>query len=193
MYCTNCGNEIAEGNQFCAFCGEPVLKFENSEKMQAENIQSTVSENKKAKRDTTIKRDNGNVGPKKKKRKRASTIEKTLSEYISFGGRMSNGKFWVRLIVVLILEMIFIFAFPEDFLTSVIGIIIWAIFFIVSFSSVLRRLHDTGRSGAYFLLLFVPIVNILLLIWLIQDGQPYTNQYGPDPKGRELKEFATYK
>ena len=25
---------------------------------------------------------------------------------------------------------------------------------------------------------------ILLLVWLCRDGEPTTNQYGPDPKGR---------
>jgi uncharacterized membrane protein YhaH (DUF805 family) len=45
-----------------------------------------------------------------------------------------------------------------------------------------RRMHDLGRSGGWVLFLFVlPIV-----VWLMAlfDGQPMTNKYGPDPKGR---------
>ena len=41
-----------------------------------------------------------------------------------------------------------------------------------------RRMHDTGRSGWW---LLVPLAN---LIFLIEDGTPGPNQYGPDPKGR---------
>ena len=45
-----------------------------------------------------------------------------------------------------------------------------------------RRLHDIGRGKWWVLFFFIiPIVGwILALI----DGQPITNKYGPDPKGR---------
>ena len=46
-----------------------------------------------------------------------------------------------------------------------------------------RRLHDTGRSGAWYLLILVPIIGaIFLIVWFCQDSQPDTNQYGPCPK-----------
>lgn len=46
-----------------------------------------------------------------------------------------------------------------------------------------RRLHDTGRSGWWMLLAIVPLVNILLLVFFIQEGATGPNEYGPDPKG----------
>lgn len=49
-----------------------------------------------------------------------------------------------------------------------------------------RRLHDTGRSGWWQLLVFIPIVNffawIVLLIFYCQDSQAGDNQYGRNPK-----------
>jgi uncharacterized membrane protein YhaH (DUF805 family) len=46
-----------------------------------------------------------------------------------------------------------------------------------------RRLHDTGRSGWWFLLVFLPIVgSIVLIVFLCLDGQPGENAYGPNPK-----------
>ena len=55
-----------------------------------------------------------------------------------------------------------------------------------------RRLHDSGRSGAYLLFAFVPVVGfIFLLIWLIQDGTPGENVYGPDPKGASARQAYT--
>ncbi len=46
-----------------------------------------------------------------------------------------------------------------------------------------RRLHDIGRSGAYLLIGFVPVVGwIFLLIWSLQDGDPGDNRYGESPK-----------
>ena len=49
-----------------------------------------------------------------------------------------------------------------------------------------RRLHDTGRSGAWMLLSLVPIVNyvgwIVLLVFDCLDSEQGPNQYGPNPK-----------
>ena len=47
-----------------------------------------------------------------------------------------------------------------------------------------RRLHDTGRSGKWYLVTFVPYIGgLILMILLAVDGDRGPNQYGPDPKG----------
>jgi len=49
-----------------------------------------------------------------------------------------------------------------------------------------RRLHDTGRSGWNLLLVLIPIVGpIIFLIFLCQDSEPGSNQYGCNPKGEQ--------
>lgn len=46
-----------------------------------------------------------------------------------------------------------------------------------------RRLHDIGKSGWYYLLILIPIVGaIVLIVWWCQDGKIGRNQYGEDPK-----------
>jgi uncharacterized membrane protein YhaH (DUF805 family) len=46
-----------------------------------------------------------------------------------------------------------------------------------------RRLHDGGHSGWWLLLIFVPFVGALfLLIFMLQDGLPGQNKWGPNPK-----------
>jgi uncharacterized membrane protein YhaH (DUF805 family) len=48
----------------------------------------------------------------------------------------------------------------------------------------IRRLHDTNRSGWWLLISFVPCIGwIVMLVFTVQDSQPGTNQYGPNPKG----------
>lgn len=43
-----------------------------------------------------------------------------------------------------------------------------------------KRCHDRGNSGWY---MFVPFY----LLWMcLGDGEEYENDYGPDPKGRDL-------
>jgi len=46
-----------------------------------------------------------------------------------------------------------------------------------------RRLHDVGKSGWFWLLVLIPIVGwIWLLVLLCTEGDPGSNQYGPNPK-----------
>jgi uncharacterized membrane protein YhaH (DUF805 family) len=45
-----------------------------------------------------------------------------------------------------------------------------------------RRLHDTGRSGWWLLLALVPLVQLILIWWYIQDSEAGTNKWGANPK-----------
>lgn len=47
-----------------------------------------------------------------------------------------------------------------------------------------RRIHDTNRSAWWLLLGLIPLVNLVLLFFFVQDGTPGQNRFGPDPKGR---------
>lgn len=44
-----------------------------------------------------------------------------------------------------------------------------------------RRLHDSGRSGWWLLLLLVPIGSLFVTVFLAFPSTPNTNQYGPVP------------
>jgi uncharacterized membrane protein YhaH (DUF805 family) len=47
-----------------------------------------------------------------------------------------------------------------------------------------RRLHDTGRNGWWLLVNLVPVLGaIIFLYFMVIDGDPETNEYGPSPKG----------
>jgi uncharacterized membrane protein YhaH (DUF805 family) len=58
----------------------------------------------------------------------------------------------------------------------------------------IRRLHDYGKSGWWFLLSVIPFVNLIgifvLIYFYVQDSQPGENQYGPNPKEQGLEELA---
>lgn len=46
-----------------------------------------------------------------------------------------------------------------------------------------RRLHDTGRTGWWLLIGFIPLIGaIVLIVFFVLDSQPGTNAYGPNPK-----------
>ena len=57
-----------------------------------------------------------------------------------------------------------------------------------SIAVVVRRLHDTGRSGAYFFICLVPVIGlVLLIVALAARGTPGPNPYGPVPVGFDLE------
>ena len=63
------------------------------------------------------------------------------------------------------------------------------IFLIPNIAVTVRRIHDTGRSGTYFFMYFIPIVGpFFILYFCICDSEEQTNEYGPSPKYIELKD-----
>ena len=47
----------------------------------------------------------------------------------------------------------------------------------------IRRLHDIGKSGWWYLLALIPLIGtIILLVWCAREGDYGDNAYGPDPK-----------
>ena len=50
-------------------------------------------------------------------------------------------------------------------------------------SAAARRLHDTGRSGKWYFIGFVPYIGgFILLLLLVVDSQKEANQWGPATK-----------
>jgi len=55
--------------------------------------------------------------------------------------------------------------------------------FIPSLADVVRRLHDVGKSGLMYLILFVPLIGaIWILVLLLKDSEVGDNKYGLNPK-----------
>jgi uncharacterized membrane protein YhaH (DUF805 family) len=51
-----------------------------------------------------------------------------------------------------------------------------------SIAAVVRRLHDTGKSGLLALLMLIPIIGaIILIVMCIPEGDTAANEYGPPP------------
>jgi uncharacterized membrane protein YhaH (DUF805 family) len=64
-------------------------------------------------------------------------------------------------------------------------IIVGLVFFLPSLAVLVRRLHDTGRSGWWYFISLVPGASIVLFVFAVLEGEPHDNQYGPDPKAGE--------
>ena len=67
--------------------------------------------------------------------------------------------------------------------------------FIPSIAVTVRRLQDTGKSGWYYLVTFIPYIgSIWLFILTVLEGDNGSNKFGPDPKGNydEINEIGKH-
>ena len=108
---------------------------------------------------------------------------KAVKKYAVFSGRAHRREYWSFVLIN------FIIMFLLEFFEGVIwdARIIYGIysFFITlpSLAVLVRRLHDTDRSGWWALMLLIPVIGFLvILIFTIQDGSPGVNRYGHIPK-----------
>jgi len=110
-----------------------------------------------------------------------------LKNYAKFAGRAGRTEFWVFILINLVIEIVLGLIDNKLGLVSSTGYGVFSgIFslavFLPSIAVTVRRLHDTNRSGLWYLLIFVPIIGtIALIIFLVQEGHPGMNQYGPSP------------
>jgi uncharacterized membrane protein YhaH (DUF805 family) len=116
----------------------------------------------------------------------------------SFDGRIgrlrylaySVGMIFLLMLVMIPLVGVSALAGGEEGM-SLVGMLVMAVFYIgaIVFSVMFakRRLNDLNRSGWWFLLSFVPVVNLLLTIYLVFfPGTEGSNNWGPAPGPNSL-------
>lgn len=140
------------------------------------------------------------------------SVKTVLSKkYATFSGRASRSELWWYQLFCFIVAMVCIAAglvfgalfggaaamqggdsalglgvagFGIGFLIGYVILLIFALATLVpSIAVSVRRLHDSGRSGWWYLISFVPYVGgIVLFIFMLLEGQPGENKYGPAPE-----------
>ncbi|MBX9678440.1 MAG: DUF805 domain-containing protein [Gemmataceae bacterium] len=126
--------------------------------------------------------------------------------YAEFGGRSRRAEYWFAFLFNMLFQFLVVgvgmvllpplVAGSSRVAALFIGLASMAAFgiysiaaFVPSIAVTVRRLHDTGRSGWNLLFALIPIVGpILLIVWLAQEGEPGTNQWGSNPRTREWGE-----
>jgi uncharacterized membrane protein YhaH (DUF805 family) len=112
-----------------------------------------------------------------------------LKKYAVFEGRAGRKEYWFFILFNILISMALGYV---DWLTGNInpetglGILsgIYALGVMIPGMAVsVRRLHDTGRSGWWLLITFVPVIGAIVFIYfMVLDSNPEINEYGPSPK-----------
>ena len=118
--------------------------------------------------------------------------------YANFSGRARRKEYWmftlvyvIILIACTVLDNILGTVFMMDggplgeismgygWVYTICGLV----HFVPGLALVVRRLHDLGKSGWFYLIILFPILGALvLLVFFCIEGQKEDNKWGPDPK-----------
>ena len=115
---------------------------------------------------------------------------KVLRQYVDFKGRARRAEYWnftlISTLISLALLFIDLYVFginPMAGQSGIIGNLYSLAVLLPSLGVLVRRLHDVGKSGWFFLIILIPLIGFIwLLILLFRDSQQGENKWGPSPK-----------
>ncbi|MFJ3406679.1 DUF805 domain-containing protein [Promicromonospora sp. NPDC090134] len=127
------------------------------------------------------------------------SVRTCLRRYADFTGRARASEYWFFYLALAIVNAVIFVALlipalvmmdPVTQEPGVLGSIGSALVGIVALGAFVpllaagvRRLHDTGKSGWFYLLCLVPFVGgIIIVVLLALPGEPGPNRFGPDPR-----------
>ncbi|MDP2427198.1 MAG: DUF805 domain-containing protein [Methylobacter sp.] len=112
----------------------------------------------------------------------------TFKKYAVFKGRATRSEYWhftlFNILAVggfcLIDQLTGNFNFDVGY--GLLSAIYTLVMILPGLGVSIRRLHDTGRSGVWFLITAIPVLGFLVFLYFaLQDSDPTPNQYGESP------------
>lgn len=110
-------------------------------------------------------------------------------KYAEFSGRARRKEYWYFALFNFIISVLLAFidgmtgTFSAEVGLGLLGGLYLLAVLIPGIAVSVRRLHDTERSGWWFLIAFIPIIGpLVLLVFFVIDSTPGQNEYGPNPK-----------
>ncbi|MFJ6794951.1 DUF805 domain-containing protein [Streptomyces sp. NPDC091268] len=103
-----------------------------------------------------------------------------LKKYAVFSGRATRREFWMFWLIdaVLVVGLIVL----DGYLGTTLPETAYAVaVFLPTLALVVRRLHDTGRSGWMVLVALVPFIGYFWVLWVMTLASSTDESYGPYP------------
>ena len=114
---------------------------------------------------------------------------KCWKQYADFSGRARRKEYWIFSLINYII-IFFLYILQIVMIESTLWLIFPIIFFLYAVAVFLpglavniRRLHDIGKSGWWYLIYLIPLIGaIWLTVLMCLDSEPGENQWGENPK-----------
>lgn len=121
----------------------------------------------------------------------SQAVKSGFANYANFSGRATRSAYWWFALFVFLVELIpyigLLSAMPDTgedvsgtylFWAALVGLF-WLGLILPYLAVAVRRLHDTNKSGWWYLISLVPCIGgIWLIILLVMPSTPGPNQYG---------------
>jgi uncharacterized membrane protein YhaH (DUF805 family) len=124
----------------------------------------------------------------------AEAVQSVFSQSTKIQGRSPRSEYWYWILFVIIVQLFTVIPvilvamliqaqdvwalLPFLIAAGAIALFLW----LGTITVTIRRLHDQGLSGWFFLLFLIPSVGGLIeLIFMLQPSNPGSNTYGPQP------------
>lgn len=121
---------------------------------------------------------NANLAPKSTDF--VGAIKGAFSKFATFKGRASRSEFWYfALYYFSILAIVLIGDADTTGTIGIVALIVLLASIFPFFSVMVRRLHDTGKSGWWYWVSVIPFGGIVVIVFLSQEGESSDNVYGP--------------
>ena len=107
-------------------------------------------------------------------------VDVYFHHYADFDGCLGRKQYWLAWLATVIIGLItgFIDGLLSGGLLPIFSTIAGLALLIPGIATGVRRLHDTGRSGLWYLLIFVPIIgSIILLVFFLLPRKEVDNKY----------------
>lgn len=162
MFCKHCGNILPENAKFCTSCGAPVENATVERNTAWNSGYETVHSAEPVPQVGFVE-----------------AIKLFFSKYADFSGRARRSEYWwVVFFNILVGTLLRQIAGDDSFVPAIWNLAV----LIPSIAISVRRLHDVGKRGTYYLWNLLPIVGqIMMLIQVTKDSAP-ANEFGPSPK-----------
>lgn len=163
MFCPKCGNILEDGAKFCSSCGARVETYNETKVNEPCHNHEEIPYMNTASNGT-------------RSLDVMSALKLVFGRLTDFNGRSRRSEYWWTALVLGLAQGILTSMFES--LTNPLQLIGMLLLLAVS----VRRLHDVGKSGWWYLFNFLPVIGqIILLIQMVRDSAP-DNRYGPNPK-----------
>ena len=113
-------------------------------------------------------------------------------KYADFSTRASRKEFWsfalfywflclAMFMISILVDVVFEHSFQMFRLMVGVSVIIALLLMVPTYAVCVRRLHDTGRTGWWLLLYFIPWIGTIALLIMLCRKSDEDNKYGPKP------------
>ncbi len=112
-------------------------------------------------------------------------------KFADFKGRSRRSEYWYFTLFSTIISLATMgidIMTETPFLNSIYSLVA----LVPSLAVAARRLHDTGRSAWWYLIIFTGIGIFVVLYFFCQDSVPGENKWGPNPKDIGNDEIARH-